>query len=462
MSKLEPENDARERLAGGSTIARFMNCFPRAKFLLSADGEILHSNDACNRLFGTQASEMRATEWINCFPSVDQRRIHRALKSVAETQQSVQIETVLQREDASQRLVTLHLMTFVDEAGEPCYVCHAEDTTIVRQLSEAAEENERRLAIMLEVMSEGVVLRDAYGQIMMSNPAAEEILGLNNDQLAGRSSVDPCWRSVHEDGSSYPGEDHPAMRSLATGESLHKQAMGIHKPDGTLTWISINSVPLFNGNDKKPYSVVASFSDITELKNARDETQKQLDSLHLVQIELEMRQRELEVMNAQLRGMADTDVLTGLKNRRCLFDRLRAEISLVERNGSEFSFVLIDVDFFKSINDTFGHMAGDAVLKRVAQSLTDCARVSDFVARYGGEEFAVIMPHTNRIKAQVATERMLAEIGRVHWKGKQVTASAGVSTYAGLGSSIDSLIEDADSALYAAKAAGRNQVITAA
>ena len=252
------------------------------------------------------------------------------------------------------------------------------------------------------------------------------------------------------------------MRSLATGESLHKQAMGIHKPDGTLTWISINSVPLFNGNDKKPYSVVASFSDITELKNARDETQKQLDSLHLVQIELEMRQRELEVMNAQLRGMADTDVLTGLKNRRCLFDRLRAEISLVERNGSEFSFVLIDVDFFKSINDTFGHMAGDAVLKRVAQSLTDCARVSDFVARYGGEEFAVIMPHTNRIKAQVATERMLAEIGRVHWKGKQVTASAGVSTYAGLGSSIDSLIEDADSALYAAKAAGRNQVITAA
>ncbi len=315
---------------------------------------------------------------------------------------------------------------------------------------------------MLEVMSEGVVLQDAYGQIMMSNPAAEEILGLNNDQLAGRSSVDPCWRSVHEDGSSYPGEDHPAMCSLATGESLHKQAMGIHKPDGTLTWISINSVPLFNGNDKKPYSVVASFSDITELKNARDETQKQLDSLHLVQIELEMRQRELEVMNAQLRGMADTDVLTGLKNRRCLFDRLRAEISLVERNGSEFSFVLIDVDFFKSINDTFGHMAGDAVLKRVAQSLTDCARVSDFVARYGGEEFAVIMPHTNRIKAQVATERMLAEIGRVHWKGKQVTASAGVSTYAGLGSSIDSLIEDADSALYAAKAAGRNQVITAA
>ena len=252
------------------------------------------------------------------------------------------------------------------------------------------------------------------------------------------------------------------MRSLSTGKSLHKQTMGIHKPDGTLTWISINSVPLFNGKEEKPYSVVASFSDITELKNATNETQKQLDALHMVQIELEMRQRELEVMNAQLRGMADTDVLTGLKNRRCLFERLRAEVSLVERNGSPFSFVLIDVDFFKSINDTFGHMASDEVLKRVSQALTDCARVSDFIARYGGEEFAVILPHTNRIKAQAATERMLEEISRVHWKGKQVTASAGVSTYAGLGASIDTLIEDADSALYAAKAAGRNQVIMAA
>ena len=461
MSEFKPETFPEERLAGHSSIARFMNCFPSAKFLLSIEWAILHSNEACNRLFGALATKIPSTEWISFFPVLDQSRIHRALEVLAQTQQSVHVETMLQREDSSQRLVTLHFMSFNDEAGEPCYVCHAEDTTIVRQLLEVAEENERRLAIMLEVMSEGVVLQGADGQIMLSNPAAEEILGLNNEQLAGRSSVDPCWRSIHEDGSAYPGEEHPAMRSLSTGESLHKQTMGIHKPDGNLTWISINSVPLFNGKDEKPYSVVASFSDITELKIARDETQKQLDSLHVVQIELEMRQRELEVMNAQLRGMADTDVLTGLKNRRCLFERLRAEVSLVERNGSPFSFALFDVDFFKAINDTFGHSAGDEVLKRVSQALTACARVSDFVARYGGEEFAVIMPHTSREQAKLATERMLAEIRRIHWDGKQVTASAGVSIYAGLGASIDSLIEEADTALYQAKDAGRNQAILA-
>ena len=119
-----------------------------------------------------------------------------------------------------------------------------------------------------------------------------------------------------------------------------------------------------------------------------------------------MRQRELEVMNAQLRGMADNAVLTGLKNRRCLIERLRAEVSLVERNGSPFTFALINVDFLKSINDTFGHMARDEVLKRVSQALTEFARVSDFIARYGGEEFAAILLHTSRLKAQVATERM--------------------------------------------------------
>ena len=174
-----------------------------------------------------------------------------------------------------------------------------------------------------------------------------------------------------------------------------------------------------------------------------------------------MLQRELEVMNAQLRGMADNAVLTGLKNRRCLIERLRAEVSLVERNGSPFTFALINVDFLKSINDTFGHMARDEVLKRVSQALTDFARVSDFIARYGGEEFAAILLHTSRLKAQVATERMFEEISRVHWKGKQVTVSAGVPTYAGLDALIDTLIEEDGSALYAAKAAGRNQVILA-
>ena len=462
MSDFDPDIPVVEQLVSYPAMRRFVDSMPHAVFYLDANGLVLHANDPCNRLFGRHVTEADFETWQDYFFGHDQKRVKTAWKNLLKTRHPMQLEVKVQREDGSLRLANLRIVSYIDESGDQGYLGHAEDITIVRQLSEAAEENERRLAIMLEVMSEGVVLQDSFGQIMMSNPAAEEILGLSNEQLSGRSSIDPRWRSVHENGSDYPGSDHPAMRSLATGATLHGQVMGVHKPDGTLTWISINSVPLFDGKSDKPYSVVASFSDITELKNSRDTTQERLDALHIVQIELEMRQRELEEMNAQLRGLADTDVLTGLKNRRSLFERLRAEVALAERNGVPFSFALFDVDYFKSINDTFGHLAGDEVLKRIAKALVECARASDFVARYGGEEFAIVMPHTSRTQAEQAVERVLAEIRRVHWDGKQITASAGVAVYSGLGVTIDTLIEDADTALYAAKGAGRNCVVLAA
>ncbi|OWU64600.1 MAG: hypothetical protein CBB60_008970 [Armatimonadetes bacterium Cent15-Ar3] len=459
-AKLE-QIDSAAQVEVCQNLRRVVDSMPYAVMVLDASGKILHANDFCNRLFGKNSTEIEGDEWLRLFADPDHRRVKSAWRNLQKTGQSLILEVKVQREDESQRIIKLQINLLENESGKTEYLGHAEDVTIAYQLTDAAAENERRLAIMLEVMNEGVVLQDASGRIMLSNPAAEQILGLTNEQMYGRTSVDPRWRAIREDGSDYPGQDHPAMRSLATGQVLTGEIMGVHKPDGTLTWISINSVPLFDGKSKSPYAVVASFSDITELKNARDETQNRLNSLHLVQIELEMRQRELEEKNSQLRGMADTDVLTGLKNRRCLFERLRAEIALVERNGNPFSFVLFDVDFFKSINDSRGHMAGDEVLKRVAQALQACARVSDFVARYGGEEFAVILPQTSRAQAQQAVERMLSEVRRIHWEGKQVTASAGIAYHSGLGVSIDSLVEEADSALYRAKDLGRNQAVMA-
>lgn len=450
-----------ERLHDAPEMKQIMDTLPHGVFVARTDGSIHYANDLWNRKTGKDHSQFDDVPWYECVEEQHLPAVLKAWNQLVKTGETIQLEAMVRRDDDSRRIIHFKMIRFNPEEGVDVFLAHADDITVTKQLAQVAEKNERRLAIMLEVMSEGVVLQDSDGQIMLSNPAAEEILGLSNDQLSGRTSLDPCWRSIYEDGSDYPGSEHPAMQALASGASFHDQLMGIHKPDGTLTWISINAVPIINPATGKPDSAVASFSDVTELKKSRDETRKQLDALHMVQIELEMRQRELEVINSQLKGMADTDVLTGLKNRRCLFERLRAEISLVERNGNPFGFALFDVDFFKSINDTFGHMAGDEVLKRVADALTSCARISDFVARYGGEEFAVVMPHTSRAQAEVAVERMLAEIRRIHWEGRQVTASAGVSLFSGLGASIDILIDEADKALYAAKGAGRNQVVMA-
>jgi PAS domain S-box-containing protein len=118
----------------------------------------------------------------------------------------------------------------------------------------------------LGALAEGIVIQTAEGDITLCNPAAERILGLTKEQMLGKTSIDPSWRSIHEDGSLFPGDTHPSMVTLRTGQALRNVIMGVHKPDGTLTWISINSEPIFENSTKKPTAVVASFVDITEIK----------------------------------------------------------------------------------------------------------------------------------------------------------------------------------------------------
>jgi PAS domain S-box-containing protein len=120
------------------------------------------------------------------------------------------------------------------------------------------------LRLVFAAMAEGVVLQDAEGKIYACNPSAERILGLTRDQMLGRSSIDARWRSIYEDGTPFPGEDHPAMISLRTGQPCNGVTMGIQKPKGELTWVLINSQPLFKPGQKKPHSVMASFVEITD------------------------------------------------------------------------------------------------------------------------------------------------------------------------------------------------------
>ena len=120
------------------------------------------------------------------------------------------------------------------------------------------------------------------------------------------------------------------------------------------------------------------------------------------------------------------------------------------------SLIIFDVDRFKDYNDTFGHPAGDEVLKRLAFVLEDQGRETDFFARYGGEEFAVLLPHTDSLGATIVAERLRAAIEAASWPGWPVTASFGTATLLPAMQDEMDLIAEADRALYAAKAAGRN------
>jgi PAS domain S-box-containing protein len=142
----------------------------------------------------------------------------------------------------------------------------AQDITERKQAHDALAESEARYRSVVTTMSEGIVVQDVNGVITTCNAAAQHILGLTLEQMTGRTSIDARWRAIHEDFTPFPGETHPAMVALRTGNPVLNVIMGIHKPDDTLTWILVNAQPLFQPGDVQPYAVVASFTDITQIR----------------------------------------------------------------------------------------------------------------------------------------------------------------------------------------------------
>ncbi len=176
-----------------------------------------------------------------------------------------------------------------------------------------------------------------------------------------------------------------------------------------------------------------------------------------------LRTEELNLANERLLELATTDALTGLDNRRSFDEHARRALEVSRRNERPLSVVLVDTDRFKSVNDRFGHAAGDAILKDVAALLERAARKSDLVARIGGEEFAVLMPETPEDAACEAAERMRAMLARADHESVpelsgKVTASFGVASRTPATRRIEDLLAAADRALYRSKSDGRNRV----
>lgn len=292
---------------------------------------------------------------------------------------------------------------------------------------QAAERERARLAAVLDVTPDLVAIASPEGRLSYLNDAGRRLLGLG------------AGAALPEGGLEELFSEHLAARLL-------HDAFPVACRDGH--WLGEVELPGRDGADPVPLS---------KLVVARRDERGEIDCLALLARDISERKR----FEAELQHQATHDRLTGLPNRFLLLDRLAAELAHVRRHGGYAAVMFFDLDNFKRINDTFGHMVGDRVLQQIAARIRSCLRPTDTLARHGGDEFTLAVGQLSRIedvlavlrKTRVAFERpVIAGTQEVF-----VTFSIGIAVFPHDGAEVEVLLRNADTAMYRAKSGGRNQ-----
>lgn len=236
-----------------------------AVFLTRPDGTIFAANRAaCELLDMTEAQICQRGR--NGIVDPDSPQLHTMLDERARSGRS-RAEVDYIRRDGTRIPVEISSADFTDAHGQVWTVVISRDIRDRRR----REEIEARYRTIVDTISEGVVYQAADGTILSANPAAERIQSRESDEMVGRTSDDPQWGAIRADGSEFPGEDHPAMYTLRTGEPQQGVVMGILTPGGHRRWITINSAPVLDETTQRPSGVVTTFHDITARKRTEDE-----------------------------------------------------------------------------------------------------------------------------------------------------------------------------------------------
>lgn len=285
--------------------------------------------------------------------------------------------------------------------------------------------------VVMEHIPEMVFVVDAHDRVLDVNTVAEKWLGMTRDQIIGKDPIEIFgkWPDLYN-------------RFLTT-EKTREEVKIYGDPPLTL---EVVITPLYN-NEKINGRVVLAY-DITKRK----------------QLEMDLKAKIIEIdsLRVQLQDQAIRDSLTGVFNRRFLAEALEREIAKANREDMPISIVMMDVDHFKSFNDTYGHKCGDAVLRDLAGFLTKNSRHGDIVCRYGGEEFVILMPEASFQnafeRAQSWQQAYASKTIEYEDKALKVTFSAGVASYPQHGPNGETILHAADHALYESKSNGRNRV----
>lgn len=230
------------------------------------------NSGACKNL-GYSVKALRSMTPLDLKPEFDEESFHTLIGPLLQHEKNKLIfRTVHQRSDGSTYPVEVHLQLI--EKPSRVFLAMIIDITERSRIEKDLMLSEEKYRTLYETMAQGVVYHDATGEIISLNPAAQKILGLSVNHLIGRTSIDPAWRAIHEDGSSFPGDMHPSMIALRTRKKVSDVIMGVFNPgENQYRWIMINAVPQFRYAQTKPYQVYSTFDDITNIKRAEEEIQ---------------------------------------------------------------------------------------------------------------------------------------------------------------------------------------------
>lgn len=310
-----------------------------------------------------------------------------------------------------------------DDGGVVAVTASFRDVTAAHAAEEAVESAHARSAALIEHGSDLITVSDRQGRITFASPACERLLGWHPDELVGRSVLD--W--VHPDDRERVTEVHEELLARPGGSSEYECRL-VHR-DGT--WRHMEVIRTNHLDDPAIAGIVATKRDVTERVDAAEKLLRQ----------------------------ATHDALTGLPNRALLLDRLEAALARTGRGGSRCAVLFLDLDQFKTINDSLGHAAGDRLLQLVGERLGSVIRPQDTVARLGGDEFVVLAEDIDTAPLAVElAERVRAAVSRSADLGKRtvtITCSVGIALSDHHGA--DALLQQADTALYRAKGRGRNR-----
>lgn len=330
--------------------------------------------------------------------------------------------------------------------GIVCFLTYAVYITKILVDVKRAEselvESEERYRLLTHNSLTGIYIH-RNGRLVYVNDRLAVMLGYSPDEMLGRV----FWDLIHP-------EDRDLVRDRDQARCLGREVVPRYEfralcKDGRTTWIEVLASTIgYDGGT----ACMGNVADITERKDAETERENLIS--------------DLKCAKESLRIQAAHDALTGLLNRAATLERLAEELSRARRERTTLSVIMADLDGFKKINDTYGHLAGDDVLKEVARRILESVRSYDLVGRYGGEEIIIALPGCDKAGALSFAERIRAAIdgdpietdeGRIH-----VTASLGVTvSHNPHSTDLYPVVREADKALYRAKQHGRNCVMAA-